>query len=213
MTTTPYDAAFYDLIRPGVRASAAVVVPLLLDLFNPRTVVDVGCGEGWWGQAFADHGCHVLGMDGPYGGAALPDRYVTVDLCEPFGSVARGDLALALEVAEHLPEHRAAGFVEDLCTIAPLVVFSAAVPGQGGTGHVNEQWPAYWAALFASRGFAVSGALRWLIWSDDRVENWYRQNLLVATAAPQRWPHLFGGPYTEPHPVIHPVLYDARRQR
>lgn len=213
MTTTPYDAAFYDLIRPGVQASAAVVVPLLFDLFRPRTVVDVGCGEGWWGAAFAEQGCHVLGMDGIYGGAALPDRFVTVDLGEPFGSLARADLALALEVAEHLPEQRAAGFVQDLCTIAPLVVFSAAIPGQGGTGHINEQWPAYWAALFQGCGFAVSGALRWLIWSDPNVENWYRQNLLVAAAEPQRWPDLFSGPHTEPHAVVHPVLYDARRVR
>lgn len=208
-----YDTAFYDLIRPGCQASAAAVVPIVLDLIRPRSVVDVGCGEGWWGRAFADLGdCHVLGMDGPHGGAALAGRYLQVDLTQPFGVLARVDLAVALEVAEHLPADRADGFIDDLCTIAPVVLFSAAIPGQGGVGHVNEQWPDYWAALFNRRGYAVSGALRWLIWSDANVENWYRQNLLVAARDPQTFPTLFAGPGTEPHPVVHPVLFDARRR-
>lgn len=207
-----YDAAFYDLIRAGCQASAAVVVPIVLDHIRPRAVVDVGCGEGWWGKAFADlGGCHVLGMDGPAGGAALPDRYVTVELTQPFGSLARADLAVALEVAEHLPESRAAGFVADLCTIAPVVLFSAAIPGQGGVGHVNEQWPDYWVRLFQAHGYAVSGALRWQIWSDNRVENWYRANILVAARRPEAYPGLFATPLAEPWPVVHPILYDARR--
>lgn len=207
-----YDATFYETIRAGCQASAAVVVPLVMAELAPRTVVDVGCGEGWWGRAFAElGGCHVLGMDGPSGGTALPDQYVTVDLTYPFASLARADLAVALEVAEHLPPERADGFIEDLCTVAPLVLFSAAIPGQGGTGHLNEQWPAYWVERFNRNGFAVSGALRWQIWGDLRVENWYRQNLLVAARDPQRYPRLFATALAEPWPVVHPVLFEARR--
>ena len=208
-----YDAAFFDLIRSGCQASAEAVVPIVLNHIQPRTVVDVGCGEGWWAKAFAElGGCHVLGLDGPGAGGQLGDYFVQTDLLLPFGDLARADLAVALEVAEHLPASRADGFVDDLCSIADTVLFSAAIPGQGGTGHVNEQWPGYWAALFRRRGYTMSGALRWLIWEDDRVENWYRQNTLLAARAPEQWPELFYGPASEPIPVVHPVLYDARRR-
>lgn len=207
-----YDAAFYDTIRAGTKASAEVVVPLVLDLLQPRTVVDVGCGEGWWAKTFADvGGCEVLGLDGPGGGGVLDDRFVAWDLRYSFAAVARADLAVSLEVAEHLSARHASRFVADLAAVAPLVLFSAAIPGQGGTGHVNEQWPQYWVDLFNAHGMAVSGALRWLIWGDDRVENWYRANLLVAARTPEAYPALFDTPLAPPWPVVHPVLYDARR--
>ena len=210
-----YDAAFYDTIRAGAQASAAVVVPLVLDHFHPYTVLDVGCGEGWWATAFAElGGCEVIGMDYPNDTTArlLGGRFLPVDLAHAsFSQLARVDLAVALEVAEHLPPGRADSFVEDLCVVAPVVLFSAAIPGQGGTGHINEAWPAYWVEKFRANGYAVSGALRWHIWGDDRVENWYRQNLLFATRFPQNFPGLFATPLAEPWPVVHPVLFDARR--
>lgn len=207
-----YNQAFFDLIRSGCQASAAAVVPLVIKLVDPETVIDVGCGEGWWGQAFEDNGCTVIGIDGPETKSIL-DRFVPADLNRSLRSVDLGryDLAVSLEVAEHLTEARAAGFVKDLCSLAPTVLFSAAVPGQGGVGHRNEQWPAYWAAMFEQHGYTVSGALRWLIWGNDQVENWYRQNLLVATLHPNMHPELFDTPMAEPFPVIHPVLWDSRR--
>lgn len=210
-----YGTAFFDVIRDGTVASARVVVPLVMTHIGPRTVLDVGCGEGWWAQTFADHGgCEVLGLDGGPRPAASPlgDRYIRHDLRESFGAMARVDLAVCLEVAEHLPEGRADGLVDDLTTVAPTVLFSAAIPGQGGTGHINEQWPSYWVERFRARGYAVSGALRWHIWGHRDVENWYRQNLLVAAREPEAYPDLFNTPMAEPWPVVHPVLYEARRR-
>ena len=215
MNRQPYDRAFYDTIRPGVRASAAVVVPLLLSATRGvQRVIDVGCGEGWWGQEFADNGCQVIGVDGSYvDGSPLGDRFIPHDLRTPLpGHLAgRFDLAVCLEVGEHLPPARAESFVAELCALAPLVVWSAAIPGQGGAGHVNEQPPSFWTRLFDQHGYQMSGALRWLIWEDDRVENWYRQNLLVAARHPQLYPDLFNTPGAHPHHVVHPVLFDARR--
>lgn len=208
-----YDAAFFDTIRAGCQASAAVVVPLVLEHFRPYTVLDVGCGEGWWATAFAElGGCEVVGLDGPGGGGALDGRFVAWDLRYSFADMYQVDLAVALEVAEHLAEKRADSFIADLCAVAPVVLFSAAIPGQGGTGHINEQWPAYWVEKFRANGYAVSGALRWNIWGDDRVENWYRANLLFATRYPENFPRLFATPLAEPWPVVHPVLFDARRR-
>lgn len=203
-----YDPAFYDMIRPGCVASAETVVPYLIDLVGqPSTVIDVGCGEGIWAAEFARHGAEVTGVDGPWHTAhPLGDRFIPRDLTRPLDLPGRFDLAVTLEVAEHLPPAAAAGFVADLTRLADIVIFSAAIPGQGGVGHINEQWPGYWADLFAEHGYHVTGDIRAGLWEDDRVENWYRQNLLVASAAPL--PGLTYGPVL---PLVHPVLWDSRR--
>lgn len=199
-----YSPTYYEQIRDGAISSAEAVVPLVLDVYDARTVVDVGCGEGHWGKAFAARGCTVLGLEA-HGEPVIDNR--RVDLAEPFALDEDFDLAVCLEVAEHLPPERGAGFVHDLCQLAPVVLFSAAIPEQGGEGHLNEQWPAYWVEKFEEQGFRVSDTLRWRIWEDDRVDSWYRQNLLVAAAEPipvdlelalDRW----GGAA----PVVHPAF-------
>jgi len=208
-----YDAGFFDAIRAGIQRSAGAVVPILTSALESalpaRTLIDVGCGEGWWGAEFAAAGFAAEGID------ANPDHTeITVrdhDLEQPLPAIGCFGLALCLEVAEHLSPQRGPSFIAELCGLSDLIVFSAAIPGQGGTGHLNEQWPAYWVDLFAEQQFVCSGALRWQIWNDDRVENWYRQNLLVATRYPERLPALFDSPLTPMWPVVHPVLFDARR--
>lgn len=212
-----YTTSFYDLIRPGCVASAAVVAPIVYDMVRPDRVIDVGCGEGHWAKAFESAGAaHVHGVDGEYVRTRVVDRFTPVDLASDFAlDTDPFDLAVCLEVAEHLPAQVADRFVGNLCTLAPVVLFSAAAPAQGGVGHVNEAWPAYWANLFDGHGYTVSGALRWQIWNDDRVENWYRQNLLVAVPRGHtgRYPALFDTPLAEPFPVIHPVLWNSRTAR
>lgn len=215
-----YDTGFYDTIRAGCRASAEVLAPLIADMFHPTSVVDVGCGEGWWGTSIARSAGispHLtVGIDGPGVPETSPihthGTFVESDLRQPI-MTNDFDLAVCLEVAEHLPPSRAESFVAELCALAPVVVFSAAIPGQGGTGHVNEQWPGYWADLFESCGYDVTGDLRLETWEDDRIENWYRQNLLLAVATvtddlAERFD--FDSPVL---PLVHPVLYDARRHR
>ena len=117
------------------------------------------------------------------------------------------DLAVCLEVVEHLDADAGDRVLADLCRCAPSVLFSAAVPGQGGIGHVNEQWPGYWVERFARHGFQCSGALRWTFWENDAVERWYRQNLLFATREPARYSVLFHTPLATPRAVVHPETY------
>lgn len=212
-----YDDSFYETSRAGMIQSAEALVPILmrdLDIVSTARVIDVGCGEGHWAQAFASHGCDVIGIDGGWhGDHLLGDRFIPHNLRDPLPEhlFGRFDVAVCLEVAEHLPKRRAESFVKELCRLAPLIVFSAAIPGQGGTGHINEAWPAYWCELFLNSGFYVNGDYRFAIWNDDRIENWYRQNLLVAwdvSQIPSPLP-----PTTSALPVVHPILYDARRKR
>ncbi|MGE4279591.1 MAG: class I SAM-dependent methyltransferase [Magnetospirillum sp.] len=179
-----YDQDFYRIQQDGSRRSAAKVVPLLQRLLRPRSVVDVGCGLGTWMAAFGDHqGVEVLGLDGPHVDPALlhvpAACFHAADLAAPIVLDRRFDLTLSVEVAEHLPAERAAGFVADLCRLAPVVVFAAALPFQGGTGHVHENWPEYWAQLFRCHGYGVHDVLRPPLWLDPEIEWWYRQNLLL----------------------------------
>ena len=89
------------------------------------------------------------------------------------------DLAMSLEVAEHLPPKSAEGFIAGLTKLAPVVLFSAAIPFQGGTNHVNEQWPQYWADLFARHGFDAIDCIRSEVWDNEEVEWWYAQNTIL----------------------------------
>lgn len=181
---TAYSAAFFEGQMEGSARSAAVVLPIVFDLVRPSSVADVGCGVGAWLGACVGAGItDVRGFDGDYVDRRMlrfPEgRFTAVDLAKGFRPDRAFDLVLCLEVGEHLPEASATGLVETLCACAPAVLFSAAVPLQGGTGHVNEQPQSWWAEKFAARGYVPVDCVRPLVWNDDRVAWWYRQNMLL----------------------------------
>lgn len=187
-----YTSDFYTGHMAGSVSSAAAIVPLVLSLFPVKSVVDVGCGVGGWLAEFARNGvADIRGVDGDYVDRSLlkipADRFTPRDLSQLASIGARFDLACSLEVAEHLPQARAEAFVAALADSAPVVLFSAAAPGQGGDDHINEQWPSYWARLFGKHGFVTLDCIRPKIVNDPRVEWWYRQNILVF-CKPERVP-------------------------
>lgn len=199
-SATHYSARFFDEQRDDSLRSAELTVPLLISLTKPRAVIDVGCGTGTWLRAFSEAGIEdVLGVDGDYVDRRrlliAPEHFLARDLTKPLNVGRTFDLALSLEVAEHLPASAADSFVQSLCSLAPVVVFSAAVPEQQGPGHVNEQWPWYWHRRFEANGFAVLDILRPRLWRDSPgVANWYLQNLylMVRRDAQPAMPELAG---------------------
>jgi SAM-dependent methyltransferase len=179
-----YDRHYFSDHRAGAHASAQSMVPHIVQLMRPGSVVDIGCGLGAWLSVFGEHGVsELLGVDGddvPRDQLMIPPAcFLAADLSTPLHLDRTFDLACSLEVAEHLPPGAAETFVETLSRLAPVVVFSAAIPMQGGTGHVNEQWQTYWARLFSARGFVAADVLRPVFWDDQRVDWWYRQNTIV----------------------------------
>jgi SAM-dependent methyltransferase len=179
-----YDEAFFAGQVEQCLQSARAVVRVVHRLFTPRSVVDVGCGLGAWLHAFSEMGVNeVCGIDGDYVNRRNllipPAKFISQDLGRPFEIPGRYDLAMCLEVAEHLSAQAGARLVQALSQAAPLVMFSAAVPGQGGLHHINEQWPAYWRALFTAEGFRLFDPIRPLIRDEASVRWWYRQNLLL----------------------------------
>jgi SAM-dependent methyltransferase len=181
---SPYGDAFYQALAESARRSARVIVPRVLALLDPKNVIDIGCGAGAWLSVFAEHGVtDFLGVDGDFVPRNVlqipPERFVAFDLSGPYRSHRRFDLVTSLEVAEHLPPECAASFVDSLVRLGPAVLFSAAIPGQGGTEHVNEQWQSYWAGLFQRHDYIPVDCVRRTIWDNRDVAWWYSQNTLL----------------------------------
>lgn len=192
-------------------------MPLVLQLLPVRSVVDIGCGVGSWLSVFRKLGIDdICGIDGDYVDQDLlqipPDRFQSFDLTKPFSLGRVFDLAVSLEVAEHLPADCAAVFVACLTRLAPYVLFSAAIPFQGGTHHVNEQWPDNWAGLFREHDYLPVDFIRKRVWQNDGVSWWYAQNtLLFARADLVKSNAALGAEFEKTNPnqlsLVHPRQY------
>ncbi|MBE9186360.1 glycosyltransferase [Microcoleus sp. LEGE 07076] len=215
-----YTKDFYELIGEGTRSSAGEIIPLLLELMQPvwpKSVVDVGCGTGSWLAAFQKLGiADCLGIDGDYVDRTILqiplNQFQSADLKQPLQINRKFDLAISLEVAEHLPSTCAENFVNSLTKLAPIILFSAAIPFQGGVEHVNEQWPQYWAYYFQQNGFVVIDCLRKKIWNNDKVEPWYAQNILLFVKQEylSRYPRLvkeYQNTDLNQLAIVHPKIY------
>lgn len=143
-----YNEQFYSRWQGGAHSSAEHIVPLLIELVNPKSVIDVGCADETWLSVFQEHGvCDVLGIDGPWVKNDMlripPDKFTAWKPTKPLQIERDFDIVMSLEVAEHLPNGSAEVFVDTLIGLGPLVLFSAAIPFQCGNRHVNLQWQDY----------------------------------------------------------------------
>lgn len=183
MTPDKYDADFFDLHVKDALKSAEVTIPIVLTFCHPVSVIDIGCGLGAWLSAWKKNGIKkVLGVDGEYVDKKkllVDDKeFHAFDLEKGYQDTDRFDLVTSLEVAEHLNPEFAERFIASLCSLGNLVLFSAAIPGQGGTLHVNEQYPDFWIDHFKKNGFVPVDCLRMKIWNKAEISWWYRQNIL-----------------------------------
>lgn len=185
--------------------SPFAVVPIIMSLLNPKSVLDVGCGTGTWLKVFNEfHNINdILGLDGSYldkNQLVIDSKYFKeIDLRAGFNLQRSFDVLICLEVAEHLPEESADNFVDSLCKHADNIIFSAAIPGQGGQNHINEQWPEYWAKKFEEHGYYFHDLIRPYIWNDERVDWWYKQNIFYINKKNDPKPY-----YTS---LVHPELF------
>lgn len=175
-----YTPAYYEGIVEDSERSANIILGLLDQDYKFEKIVDVGCGLGAWGKGLDNY----IGIDYkvPASELLIPlDKYIEHDLTTPLYDPPKADLVLCMEVAEHLEEQYADLLIATLTDISTkYILFSAAIPGQGGVNHFNEQWQSYWAMKFARQGFRpVSKDIRDEFWDDDSVSLWYRQNVVL----------------------------------
>ena len=207
-----YTHDFYAHRHEATVHSSETVLALVMDRIpSVRSAVDIGCGVGTWLSALRRRGVlDVQGYDGPWVERDLlvipQGCFAQVELSKEIPKVTRRyDLAISLEVAEHLHASSAKEFVSFLTELSDTVLFSAAIPGQGGTGHVNEQWQSYWIDLFAGQAYGAHDCIRPSIWDDVNIPYWYRQNTLLFVKGKTNGE-------TFPLDMVHPELYGSYAQ-
>jgi len=163
-----------------------IIVPLIIDWIKPQSVIDVGCGLGTFLHVFAQNGVNdLLGLDGSWVNKTLLeknlpiDKFLEVDLEKGFRLDRKFDLAICLEVAEHLGEEYAENFIKALTIASDCILFSAGIPGQFGQNHVNEKWPDYWQNFFVKFNFDMLDIIRPVIWGNKNLARWYKQNIFL----------------------------------
>jgi 2-polyprenyl-3-methyl-5-hydroxy-6-metoxy-1,4-benzoquinol methylase len=163
-----------------------IIVPEIIKLFDPKSVVDIGCGIGTFLHEFKRLGVsNVLGVDGPWTNKELlfkhiqQDEFLEFDLEKDIKLPQRYDLVVSLEVAEHLKEESADLFIHNLVNSGDIILFSAAIPNQGGQNHINEQWLTYWEKIFAKYNYVLHDIIRPIFWDNKDVDYWYKQNMVI----------------------------------
>ena len=157
---------------------------IILKMFRPKSVIDLGCGPGIYLLPFKRAGCRVLGVDACPGAGKMLERseFILADLTRPFDPPFKADVCICFEVGEHIDEGYSAVLVENCTRCADTIVWSAARPGQAGFDHKNCQWLDFWWRLFEIYGFTCDRDLtkkmkdmmfgkpgieerKWLIWN------------------------------------------------
>lgn len=175
-----HDTRIHNKIAPQI------ILPHIFKLISVNSVVDVGCGLATWISVCEDLGVtDVMGIDGDYVDLSLlaveKASFVSADLRMPISLNRRFDLAICLEVAEHLPLESADNLIDTLTNHSDNILFSAALPNQDGQNHINEQPFEFWEAKFNAKGYFFADVIRPIFWNDSRVDWWYRQNIFLVT--------------------------------
>ncbi len=180
-----YDSMFESHVRQaGQRqANADLMAEILWRYFQPKSVVDLGCGMGFFLKSCAERGAEIQGADGDWVrglDTEIPsEAYDIGDLNNPFRKDRRYDLAASIEVAEHLVPERSESFVEDLCKLSDVVLFSAGIPDQGGAGHINLRYQGEWARMFEAQGYGCFDPIRRRMAAFKGAHPWLMQNVLL----------------------------------
>jgi SAM-dependent methyltransferase len=180
----PYDEAFYRAMTQRSLESARIYLRHLFAVWTPRSLVDIGCGRGSWLAAAEESGVkRLVGFDGPW---VSKDTIITpaiefhvADLNRPISMPDKFDLAISVEVAEHVQPDASEMFFASVSGLSDAVMFGAAFSAQPGTDHINCRQHSFWADKFLAAGFALFDIFRPHFWRDERVEPWYRQNTFL----------------------------------
>ncbi len=212
-----YSNDFYKDRHQNTLYSARTILSILTHVLPEiKSVIDFGCGVGTWLSVLKEQGVNeIQGVDGPWVKQTLleipRDKFRQINFENTINCEKKYDLAITLEVAEHISQKSVSDFIESVTSAADFILFSAAIPFQGGCGHINERWPIYWEEMFADRGFVVLDFVRQRIWNDKQIPFWYRQNILFfAKKERVNQINLFEPEtYVMDHPLslVHPDMY------
>lgn len=189
-----YDSSFfseYGSANTDYASSCRIIAAEIVRRFEPKLVVDWGCGAGLHADAIKQLGIEVVAVDGVEAPNDLRAPGIEIqyaDISCPIRSSiipAEYDLSLCLDVLEHMEEKDSAQALENITTGAELLLLSCAPPGQRGHHHVNEQPRRYWIKRLAKIGWrydrSTTGAMERVFLSrrDDLPMSWMYHNICV----------------------------------
>lgn len=179
-----YSKKFYENYEKNKQYTAELVLDFFIKTFNSKSIIDFGCGTGIWLAVAENKVDKVLGIDGDYIDKNMlqisEKDFLTFDLeyIDDLEIHEHFDLAISLEVAEHISRDKAETFCRKIMEVSDVIIFSAAIPGQGGVHHVNEQWPHFWQSIFEKYGYSCIDCVRDILWNDEYIPTYYKQNML-----------------------------------
>lgn len=181
-----YDDKFFNKNLEWNVPIAAKLAGVLIDYFNPVSVVDLGCGNAEFISEFQKKGIAIQGYEGSRSAiekALIDKKYIRLfDLRNKIESDKRYGLALCLEVAEHIENKFSQRLVENLTNLSDTIIFTAAPPGQGGHFHINEQPREFWVNIFKERNYDYDGQMTERVKTAMREKKilwWYCDNLMI----------------------------------
>lgn len=193
--------------------SAEEILPKVFELGSINSVLDVGCGTGSWLKIAQELGVDdIAGIDSIICDSSTlfidKLKIKVIDLNSSFDLNRKFDLVICLEVAEHLRPDSAKRFIESLVRHSDIILFSAAIPFQGGQNHINEQWTKdYWVDIFDQFNYYPADLLRSQIWNNQRIHWWYRQNIVLFVNANFKKFQLEKIDFNN---YVHPILYELK---
>jgi len=197
MTAQPiniYKGDFYKLRQERTFVSANKILGIIKKYHKFNSMIDFGCGVGTWLRAAEALGVKELeGYEGEWAREHITGKALNIhfqDFESAFKVNNQFDLAISLEVAEHLTPKAGHMLIKTMCTTSKVILFSAAIPGQGGVGHINEQPQNYWLEIFSKFGFQPLDFIRPRIWDNANIPLWYKQNALIYTSDKQLYEKL-----------------------
>lgn len=187
--TNIYDRQFFKNTVKFEAESARAAVEIIVKRFNPKSVIDIGCGAGIYLKEFMNEGVDIFGYDGSPAAlkeSLIGDKIKIYDLTLPLKLSKKFDLCLCFEVAEHLENKYSATLIDTLTGLSDIVIFTAATPGQGpvSIGHINEQPHRFWIDLFGKKGFKYKKELSEKMreeMENKKVVWWITKNLMIFT--------------------------------
>lgn len=191
------------------------IVPEIIKLLQPDSVVDIGCGLGTFLHCFKNEGVkEILGIDGPWVNKKMLFRhldeseFLEKNLESEFTLSKKYDLVVSLEVAEHVSIKAADIFIKNLINAGNVILFSAAIPNQGGQNHINEQWLTYWEEKFLKHNYVIHDVIRPLFWDNPKIFWWYKQNMVLV--APRQFKLNADLVYNPLRNVVHYELFETK---
>ena len=165
--------------------SAKIILPIIFKYYKPNSVIDIGCGIGSWLKAVNEIGVNkFIGIDGneiEEKFLLVSRKYIKIDNLETHENInnEKYDLAMSIEVAEHLHNSCSVNFIETLTSYSDVILFSAAIPYQAGEHHINCNPPQFWVDIFKKYGYDCYDFRNDLMNMWEKINPCYSQNILL----------------------------------